>query len=58
MRCNSVRSVNSAKAWRAALADVTIAGMVATVGETGSPAHLGEMLQWYGASVRVLPSAG
>lgn len=57
--CAIARAFAQAEAaWRVALTDVTIAGMVATVGETGSPAHLGEMLQWYGASVRVLPSAG
>lgn len=56
--CPIARAFAAAEAaWRAALAAVTIADLVATVGRDGTPAHLGQILQWYGAEARQLPSA-
>jgi Rrf2 family protein len=56
--CGIARAFAAAEAaWRAALAEVTIAGLVATVGQTGSLTRLGEIMQWYGTAMRVLPSA-
>ena len=52
--CAIARAFAQAEAaWRAALAEVTIAGLIATVGRTGSAAQLGQITQWYGKAVRV-----
>ena len=57
--CPIARAFAQAEAaWRAALAAVTIADLVTTVGRDGTPEHLGQIMQWYGAEVRRLPSAG
>jgi Rrf2 family protein len=57
--CPIARAFSAAEsAWRAALAEVTVADLVSTVGRDGTPAHLGQIMQWYGAEVRQVPSAG
>jgi Rrf2 family protein len=42
-------------AWRGALEAVTIAGLVAEVGATAKPDHIGEILAWFGSNVTELP---
>ncbi len=57
--CPIARAFAGAEAaWRGALGAVTIADLVATVGRDGTPAHLGQIMQWFGAEARQLPSVG
>lgn len=42
-------------AWRGALEEVSIAGLVTEVGAEASPKHIGDILTWFGANVTELP---